>query len=336
MKQQLKVWLEKEGFSLNKRLVIGLNEKSQLSVFNTDRAPNVVRFELVKNVTLEDYKRGFIGKFEKELKDTLIRTVQLCAIKSGVKIPVKDQEVMSNEPSLYPEFRAYCEKKGIEPLEKPTISSVVCEEVGIENTKLATVFGVLNEGEINEDLLLVLDWFSLGQIQRHSISSFLHYFIPFELLVGQFVKSQKLSWRNDHKKLSNKLEDSLREKLEGEFPEKYKALKTTLKKYSFMKGLKKYLESIFTTEEFDSFWKRNSDITGNAKRIWKKYSLMVQSRESEAKEFLLKKMRGLYKKRNKIVHDGERQISAEEIWLIENILRRIIKKELEKHKAAGN
>ena len=113
-----------------------------------------------------------------------------------------------------------------------------------------------------------------------------------------------------------------------EFKHKLASLESFLPRFAFMEQAERYFTSLFTKEEIDGFWEDDGDITFNGKHQWKQYNLMSQQEEGKERVSLFRVLKRLYDIRNDIVHNGLREVASEDIFILENILRRVLKKEL--------
>lgn len=324
MKKTLRVWFEKEGYTVDKDITFDVNTQVIATVKKLNKPYDTVELSLERAITLDEYQNGFIGKYCGELKDLLAHFLQEYAILNSLEFVVDPKEIRTNEEELYELFSSYCEKNKLKSLEKPSGGSAyfITEEM-----KAQELVNLSNQQLSDPVIISALEWYNTGKLQQHSTNTFLHFFIPLELLSQKFIG--KTNWKEKNKEKYDKIVSFLGDELkEKKFEHKLASLKFSLSRFAFMEQIKRYFTSIFTKEEIDSFWEDDSDITFNGKHQWKQYKLMSQQTDGKERVNLFKIFRRLYDIRNGIVHKGLREVASEDIFVLENILRRVLRKEL--------
>lgn len=324
MKKVLRVWIEKEGYSVDEDTTFGVNSQIKAVIKKLNKPYETIEFSLERVVALKEYQNGFIGKYCNELRDLLIRFLQEYAIKHGLDFVIEPKEIYSNEEELYKLFHSYCEKHNFKKLEKPSGGSV---QFVFEEMEAQKLIGLSKQQPSDSTIISAIDWYNTGKLQQHSTNTFLHFFIPLELLSQRFVS--KTSWKKENKEKYEEIIRFLRNKLEDRnFEYKLASLESFLPRFAFMEQVERYFVNLFTKDGIDGFWEDNSDITFNGKHLWKQYKLMSQQKGGKERVKLFKVLRRLYDIRNDIVHKGCKRVASEDIFILENILRRVLKKEL--------
>ncbi len=239
---------------------------------------------------------------------------------------VNPLDFKTNEEDLHIEFRQFCKENKLEPLLKPTGGSVhvVYDEfnsIDIENS-------LKYNSNIDEYLISAIDWYNAGLLQTKASNQFLHYFIPLEILTARFITGSGTSWKDENKEEYKTIATFLKKTLKNIDSNKLSSLILFLSDLSFIEKIKRYFKSLFTEEEIIGFWQDDKDITFNGKWHWKQYRLMSQYKENKKRVGVFNVLKNLYHKRNDVVHKGIENISSEDIFIIENILRRVLKKEI--------
>lgn len=324
MEKVLKVWIEKQGYSIDKDTTFNANSQVKATIKKVDKLYETIEFSLERVITLEEYQSGFIGKYCRELKDLLTHLLQEYAIKHGLEFVIDPKEIHTNEEGLYKLFSSYCEKHKVKNLEKPSGGSALFVFEEMKAKKLVD----LSVGQPSDPTIIsAIDWYNTGKLQQHSTNTFLHFFIPLELLSQRFVS--KTSWKKENEEKYKRVLLLLRSELEGEeFNHKLASLESFLPRFAFMEQIERYFSNLFTKEEVGGFWEDDSDITFNGKHPWKQYKLMSYEKGGKERVNLFKILKHLYDIRNNIVHNGLREVASEDIFILENILRRVLKKEL--------
>jgi len=324
MEKTLKVWLEKQGYSVDKDISFDVNPHVKATIKKLDKPYETIELGLERVIALEEYQGGFIGKFCRELKDLLAHFLQEYGIKHGLEFAIDPKEIHSNEEELYKVFRSYCDKHKLRNLEKPSSGSVLFVFKELEAQKLLD----LSDKQPSDAIIIsAIDWYNAGKLQRHSTNTFLHFFIPLELLSQKSVS--ETSWKKENEEKHKLIISFLRSELKGEeFRHKLQSLESSLPRFAFMEQIERYFSSLFSKEEIDGFWEDDSDITFNGKHAWKQYRLMSQQKRGGKRANLFSVLKRLYNIRNDIVHKGLREVASEDIFIVENILRRVLKKEL--------
>lgn len=323
MEKVLRVWIEKQGYSIDKDINFDANLQVKATIKKVNKPYETIGFSLERVITLEEYQSGFIGKYCRELKDLLIHLLQEYAIKHGLEFVIDSKEIHTNEEELYKLFSSYCEKHKVKNLEKPSGGSAVFVFEKMEAKKMVNLSG---RQPADSTITSSIDWYNTGKLQQHSTNAFLHFFIPLELLSQRFVS--KTSWKKENDTKYERIILFLRKELKDKkFIHKLTSLESFLPRFAFMEQLERYFTNLFTKEEIDGFWESDSDITFNGKHSWKQHKLMSHQ-EGDKRVLLSDELRRLYNIRNNIVHNGLREVSSEDIFILENILRRVLKKEL--------
>jgi len=324
MEKVLRVWIEKQGYSVDKGTTFNANPQVKATIKKVGKPYETIEFSLERVIALEEYQNGFIGKYCGELKDLLAHFLQEYAIKHGLEFVIDPKEIHNNEEELYRLFSSYCEKHELKNLEKPSGGSVLFVFEKMEAQKLVDLS---NQQPSDNTIISAIDWYNTGKLQQHSTNTFLHFFIPLELLSQKFVG--KNSWKKENEVRYERVIILLGSELEGE-ELKYKLdnLKFSLARFAFMEQIERYFTNLFTEEEVDNFWEDDGDITFNGKHTWKQYKLMSRQKGGKERVNLFKVLKRLYDIRNDIVHNGLKEVASEDIFMLENILRRVLKKEL--------
>ena len=328
MKKTLKVWIEKQGFSIDKEITFTLDESTKGTIKSTADPYETIEFLLEKEISLKEYQSGFIGKYKNELTAYLLRFLQAYGINNGLTIVMDPSEVQSNETELYEIFHSYCTDNHLDTLLKPTGGSVEFVYEKLHSTDVVK----LAKQNFSSDSYLVsaIDWYNTGLIQTHSTNKFLHFFIPLEILTGRFITEAKMNWKKENPEDYKGIKYFLEKALAGKDTDMFQCLMNDLSRFSFRKKLVKYFNLLFSEQELINFWEDDSDITFNGKHQWKTYRLMSKQAATKEKVHVLSIMKEMYQIRNHIVHEGLRNVSFEDIVVLENILRRTIKKQSEK------
>jgi len=327
MNKLLKVWVEKQGYHIDEDTHISLNAQTKGTVRNIDSLYETIEFRLERKVFLKEYQDSFIGKYCEELKDSLVRFLQEYELRHGLKIVIDPKEIYSNEDELNREFSYYCDKHKLENLLKPSGGSTYFVFEDLESKKIDDLskIGLTTDQTISSAIV----WYNTGKLQQHSTNTFLHFFIPLELLSQKFVI--KTSWKKENKDKYEEIINFLRKTLVGKnFKHKLDSLESAIPRFAFMEQVEKYLSKLFTKLERDLFWEDDTDVTFNGRHIWKIYRQMSHQPRTKEKVNLFRVIKRLYDIRNNIVHNGLREVASEDIFLIENILHRVLKKELNK------
>ncbi len=328
MKKTLKVWIEKQGFSIDKDIAFTIDKSTNGTIKNTDNPYKTIEFLLEKEISVKEYQSGFIGKYKNELASYLLRFLQSYGIKNGLTIVIDPSEVQSNETELYEIFRSYCTDNHLDPLLKPTGGSV---EFVYEELHSTDVVDLAKQNFTSDPYLIsAIDWYNTGLIQTHSTNKFLHFFIPLEILAGRFITEVKTNWKKENPEAYKGIKYFLEKALESKDEDMLQRLMNDLSRFSFPKQLERYFNFLFSEQELVNFWEDDSDITFNGKHQWKTYRLMSKQTTTKDKVHVLSIMKKMYLIRNNIVHKGLQNVSFEEIVVLENILRRVIKKQSEK------
>lgn len=325
MKKNLQVWVKKQGYPIDEDTTFNIKPNIKGIIKNIDGPYKTIEFRIERSISLEEYQDGFIGKYCRELKDSLIHFLQEYVLRHGLEIVMDPKEIYSNEEELYKEFSAYCDEHKLKNLPKPSGGSAYFVFEDLESGKIDDLSkrGLTT----NPDTFSAIDWYNTGKLQQHSTNTFLHFFIPLELLSQRFVN--KTSWKKENEVKYVEIIEFLRSKLAGEgFKHKLASLESVLPSFAFMEQIEKYFSDLFTTDEIDHFWEDDADITFNGKHQWNIYRQMSHQERTKEKVNLLRVIKRLYDIRNNIVHNGLRDVTSEDIFLLENILRRVLKKEL--------
>lgn len=326
MEKVLRVYIEKEGYTVDENTTFGATSQVRAVIKKLNKPYETIEFSLERVIVLNEYQNGFIGKYCNELKDSLIHLLQEYAIKHGLEFVIDPKEIHSNEEELYKLFSSYCEKHKVKNLEKPSGGSVQFVFERMEAQKLIDL-SKQQPSSSTSTIISAIDWYNTGKLQQHSTNTFLHFFIPLELLSQKFVS--KTNWKKENKEKYKELMTFLRNKLKDKkFKHKLASLESFLPHFAFMEQVERYFTSLFTKEEIDGFWEDDSDITFNGKHSWKQYKLMSQQKGGKKRVNLFKVLRRLYDIRNDIVHKGSKSVASEDIFILENILRRVLKKQL--------
>lgn len=323
MEKVLRVWIEKQGYSIDEDTTFDANPQVKATIKKVSKPYETIEFSLERVISLEEYQNGFIGKYCRELKDLLTHLLQEYAIKNSLEFVIDPKEIHNNEEELYKLFSSYCEKYKVKNLEKPSDGSALFVFEEMKAKKLVDLSGRQSS---DPTIISAIDWYNTGKLQQHSTNTFLHFFIPLELLSQKFVS--KTSWKKEKEEKYKRVILLLRDELKGEeFKHKLASLESFLPRFAFMEQLERHFTNLFTKEEIDGFWEDDGDITFNGKHSWKQYKLMSHQKGGK-RVLLFDELKRLYDIRNNIVHNGLREVASEDIFILENILRRVLKKEL--------
>ncbi|RJR27204.1 hypothetical protein C4561_02835 [candidate division WWE3 bacterium] len=324
----LSVWIIKEGLKLDENISFEVDGTTKMLISKINSVHPTVELRLEKTVTINEYQKGLLGKYVYDLRGYLKRYLQAYSAKNGLEygLSISDEDISNNEIELYEQFREDCEKSGLEPLLKPTGISATAVHDNISGEKLLALGAKMPTDE--SIVTLVLDWYNVGLVQRFSLNKFMHFFIPLELLATDYISNQKMSWRKEHSDEYRKLKEVTDAILKSVDEGKWTALTSTLSDLPLSTKIERYLKAIFSESEINGFWDNNTYVTFNAKHTWKLYSQMNKISANKSKTDLFNVTRKLIKVRNDIVHYGLRDIENEDIYLIEGILRAIIRKSL--------
>lgn len=322
----LKVWIERIGVILDKDSDFKIDSRTFGYIKTINSISKTVEVGVNKVVSLEEYQEGYVGKYTKELKTWITRFLQKYSITNNQIFVIDPLNFITNEEDLCKEFDEYCNKNGLKPLLKPSgmSTSIIYDELNSANIEHT----IKHADRIDEYITSAIDWYSAGLLQNKATNQFLHYFIPFEILAGKFITASGTSWKNENKKEYKIIVNFLKNILEKKDPNKLSGVILNLSELSFIDKIRRYFKSIFTDEEINNFWQDDTDITFNGKWIWKQYRLMSQYKRNKDRVDPFNVLKNLYQKRNDIVHRGIENVSSEDIFLMENILRRILKKEI--------
>jgi len=326
----LEVWIKKEGLKIDKDTSFRVDKSTLCTIKNLDRIYETLKIEVKRVVSVGEYQKGFIGKYENELKEWTLRFLQQYALVNNLKIVINKSEIQSNEADLYEEFRASCKKQGIKTLLKPSGGSATFVYKELKSSNV--LFSSNLSSKIDDYVVAAIDWYNTGQTQRQPVNQFLHYFIPLEILTARFIKKSGSNWKSKYPEKFKEIKKVLKNLLQAGYPHKFSGLIQLLSEFSFPGKVKKYFESIFSKKEIVNFWQDDSDITFNAKWHWKQFRLMSQYKQNKERVDLFNILAGLYDKRNRIIHKGLQEISSKDILITENILRRVLKKEIKGRK----
>lgn len=328
MKKLLKVWVNKQGFSIDKNTAFRIDQNTNGTIKSIEGPYQTIEFLLEKEISLKEYQSGFIGKYKNELTPYLLRFLQSYGIKNGLTIVIDPAEIRSNETELYELFRSHCIDNHLEPLLKPTGGSV---EFVYEEILSADVIDLTKQSFASDPYLIsAIDWYNTGLIQTHSTNEFLHFFIPLEILAGRFITEAKTNWKKENPEDYKGIKYFLEKALEHKDEDMLQRLMNDLSRFSFPKQLEQYFKFLFSEQELTNFWQDDTDITFNGKHQWKTYRLMSKQAITKDSVHVLSVMKNMYLIRNNIVHKGLQNVSFEEIVVLENILRRVIKRQSEK------
>lgn len=324
MEKVLRVWIEKQGYSVDEDTTFDATPQVKATIKKVSKPYETIEFSLERAIALEEYQNGFIGKYCGELEDLLTRFLQNYAINHGLEFVIDPREIHNNEEELYRLFSSYCEEHNLKNLEKPSGGSALFV---FEEMKAQKLVDLSNRQPSDFTIISAIDWYNTGKLQQHSTNTFLHFFIPLELLSQKFVS--KTSWKKENEEKYKRVTLLLRSELKGEeFNHKLASLESFLPRFAFMEQIERYFSNLFTKEEIGGFWEDDSDITFNGKHPWKQYKLMSYEKGGKERVNLFKILKHLYDIRNNIVHNGLREVAPEDIFILENILRRVLKKEL--------
>lgn len=335
MKKKLVVWVDKQGLSIDKEVNFNFSDKSMsCAIKPLSTQFQTVRIEISKSISVKEYREGYIGKYKNELVDNAMRYIQIYALLNNITVVIKPSEFQSNEEEVYRNFELFCKHNQLDTLLKPSGVSTSFVYQNFQSSEVLPSISLVPN--LPHYLFQVIDWYNTGLIQTQSANQFLHYFIPLEILTGRFIKKANASWKKEHREKHDEIYKLLNNIL-GKYDEKkFNSLQKYLSEYDFIEKLKKYFEDIFSTEERDKFWFDDSDVTENGKYPWGQYRKISQYGIKKEDADLFNVLRNLYKLRNSIVHEGRSEVRSEDIFVIENILRRVIKKELLKTKVEGD
>jgi hypothetical protein len=324
MKKVLRVWTEREGYSVDENTTFEVASQVKAVIKKLDKPYEAIKFSLERIITLKEYQNGFIDKYRSELKDLLTRFLQMYAIKNELELVIGSDEIHSNEQELSKLFGSYCEKHKFRNLEKPSASVAPSVLKKMEAQKLVNLS---KQQSLDFTIISAIDWYNTGKIQRHSTNTFLHFFIPLELLSQKFVSGT--SWKKENKEKYEEIISFLNNKLKDKkFKHKLVGLESFLPRFVFREQVERYFTSLFTKEELDGFWEDDSDVTFNGKHAWKQYKLISRQKGGREKVKPFRVLKHLYDIRNDIVHNGLKRVASKDIFILENILRRVLKKEL--------
>lgn len=328
----LKVWIERGGVLLDKDSNFRINSHTSGYIKIINSTSKSIRVGVDKMVSLEEYQKGYIGKYRNELKTWIRRFLQQYSITNNQIFVIDPLSFRTNEENLYKEFEEFCNKNKLEPLLKPggISTTIIYDELNSVNIEDSLKYN----DRIDEYVTSAIDWYSAGLLQTKTTNQFLHYFIPLEILAGRFITDSGRNWKSENKKEHKTIEVFLKRVLEKKDPNKLSGLILTLSELSFIDKIKRYFKSIFTDEEIKNFWQDDTDITFNGKWIWKQYRLMSQYKRNKDRVDLFNVLKNLHQKRNDIVHRGVENVTSEDIFIIENILRRVLRKEIDKTKVS--
>ena len=322
----LRVWIEKEAVILDKNSNFKIDKHSNGYIKKVSSVFQTIQVGVERKVSLKEYQEGYIGKYTNENKVWLQRFLQQYSITNNLTLVINPLNFNTNEEDLYKEFREFCEKNKLEPLLKPTGGSVYTvydkfNSVDIENP-------LRYNFQIDKYLTSTIDWYNAGLLQTKMSNQFLHYFIPLEILTAKFITDSGTTWKDENKEEYKIITDFLKRILKNDGSNKLSGLISFLSELSFVEKIKRYFKSIFSEGEIVEFWLDDIDVTFNGKRPWKQYRLISQQGTNKESANLFNVLRDLYQKRNDIVHKGIENVSSEDIFVIENILRRVLKKEI--------
>ena len=88
MEQILKVWIEKEGYSIDKNISFDIKPHIKASVEKVNKPYETIKLTLERVISLKEYQGGFIGKYRKDLTDLAIHFLQEYAIENGLEFVV--------------------------------------------------------------------------------------------------------------------------------------------------------------------------------------------------------------------------------------------------------
>lgn len=329
IKKVLIIRLIKEGFSINQDTRFKIDKNTSCLIRNsTNSSFKTIEINVERTVTIKEYLDGRIGTYKDEIIDWVRRYLQTYSIlnANGMTIITNSTEFQSNYTELSDKFRILREKKNLPALLKPTGGVVEAVYKKMQSSKI--ISSAKDSSKINPEIRLAIDWYNTGLVQLESISQFLHYFIPLEIFVWEYIKKSRMSWKKDnlikYKEIKSFINRTLNDRV---FEKKKSTLFTRLPDYPFIEALEKYFRSIFSNQEIRGFWGKSSDITENGKWIWSQYAKILKFGRKENAD-LFNVIGRLNTVRNDIVHNGRKEVPSEDIFLMENILRRVIKKEL--------
>lgn len=322
----LKIWIKKEGVVLDKSTKFKISENSSGYVKIVDSVSQTIQIGIETEVSLKDYQESYIGKYANENKTWLQRFIQQYAIIHNLTLVINPLDFRTNEEDLYKEFREFCVKNKLKTLLKPTGGStyMVYDEFNSADIKNSLKYN----SHIDELLTSAIDWYNVGLLQTKTSNQFLHYFIPLEILTAKFITDSGTTWKGENKEEYKIIIYFLKEILKNDGSNKLSGLISFLSELSFVEKIKRYFKSIFSEGEIVEFWLDDTDITFNGKRPWKQYRLVSRQGVNKTSADLFSVLKDLYQKRNDIVHKGIENVSSEDIFVIENILRRVLKKEI--------
>lgn len=322
----LKVWIEKEGVILDKSINFKISKNSSGYVKIVDSVSQTTQIGIETEVSLKEYQEGYIGKYANENKTWLQRFIQQYAITHNLTLVINPLDFRTNAEDLYKEFQEFCVKNKLETLLKPTGGSayMVYDEFNYADIENSLKYN----SHIDESLTSAIDWYNVGLLQTKTSNQFLHYFIPLEILTAKFITDSGTTWKDENKEEYKMITDFLKGILKNDSSNKLSGLISFLSELSFVEKIKRYFKSIFSEGEIVKFWLDDTDVTFNGKRPWKQYRLISQQGVNKEGVDLFNVLKDLYQKRNDIVHKGIENVSSEDIFVIENILRRVLKKEI--------
>lgn len=323
----LRVWIEKEAVILDKDSNFKIDKHSNGYIKTVNSVFQTIQVGVERKVSLKEYQESYIEKYTNENKVWLQRFLQQYSITNNLTLVINPLDFNTNEEDLYKEFREFCEKNKLEPLLKPTGGSVHTvydkfNSLDIENS-------LKYNSQIDKYLTSTIDWYNAGLLQTKTSNQFLHYFIPLEILTARFITGSGTSWKDENKEKYKTIVTFLKKTLRNNNSNKLSSLISFLSDLSFIEKIKRYFKFLFTEEEIIGFWQDDKDITFNGKWHWKQYRLMSQYKENKKRVGVFNVLKNLYHKRNDVVHKGIDNISSEDIFVIENILRRVLKKEID-------
>jgi len=328
LNKTLRVWIEKEGIILDKNSQFKISENSVGYLKVIDSPSHAIQIGIRTIVSIKEYQDGYIGKYVNENKMWLQRFMQQFAVSHNLTLVINPLDFRSNEEDLYEIYRRFCIKNKLESLLKPTggIAYTIYDE--FHSTDI--IESLKQNPYIDEYLTSAIDWYNAGLLQTKTSNHFLHYFIPLEILTARFITNSGSTWKEENKDEYGKISDFLKKALKNDRSNKLSGLISFLSELSFVEKIKRYFKSLFTENEIIGFWLDDTDITFNGRTPWKRYRLISQQGINKEKADLFNVLKDLYQKRNDIVHKGVENISSEDIFVIENILRRVLKKEISK------
>src|SRR5579859_6729424 len=119
MNQVLKIWVEKEGLTIDKETTFDIKENLTYTIIPLDKPHETVKILLEKGISVEEYQNGFIGKYRNELSKYLLQFIQKYALLNGLNIVIDPTMIQSNEVELYETLRLHCQENNLVPLLKP-------------------------------------------------------------------------------------------------------------------------------------------------------------------------------------------------------------------------